>query len=132
MSFAARAGFHRAVEYALDVGVAAGWERTRGLAASLREMLSTLHGVAVRDRGSVLGGLVTFTVEGTTPTVVQADLRPRGINVSTSTRASAVLDMTERGLEEVVRASVHYYNTSQELETFVGHIARLAADAQRG
>jgi selenocysteine lyase/cysteine desulfurase len=30
--------------------------------------------------------------------------------------ASARLDFGERGLDEVVRSSVHYYNSSEEIE----------------
>ena len=132
MSQAARAGFHRAVEYALDVGVAAAWDRLHGLAEMLRTMLTEVPGVTVTDRGRVRGGLVTFTVDGTTASAIRSDLRPRKIHVSTSTRSSALLDMSQRGLDEVVRASVHYYNTEDELDTLVGHISRLARAAQRG
>lgn len=132
MSFAARAGFRRAVDYALDVGVDEGWDRLRDLAEGLRSRLSAIRGVTVRDRGTVRGGLVTFTVDGTTATDIQRDLRARNVNVSTSTRASALLDMSARGLDEVVRASVHYYNTEDELEVFTGNIARLTEAGQRG
>lgn len=132
MSFAARAGFHRAVEYALEVGVVAGWERLHRLAETLRGMLAGIPGVRVTDRGQLRGGLVTFTVEGVTASAIRSDLRPRGVHVSTSTRDSALLDMSQRGLDEVVRASVHYYNTEAELDVLTGHIARLARSAQRG
>ena len=60
-------------------------------------------------------------------TEIKDDLSRHRVNVSTSTRSSAVLDMDRRHLDEVVRASVHYYNTDEELEAFVGHIERLAA-----
>ena len=126
MNFAARAGFHRAVEYALEVGVAAGWERIRDLAASLRKSLREIAGVTVTDRGRLCGGLVTFTVDAVVASRVKMILRARGVNVSTSTTASAYLDMHGRGLDEVVRASVHYYNTGDELDRFAGEIASLA------
>jgi selenocysteine lyase/cysteine desulfurase len=37
------------------------------------------------------------------------------VNVSVSRASSARFDLPERGLPEVVRASVHYYNTDEEL-----------------
>jgi selenocysteine lyase/cysteine desulfurase len=35
--------------------------------------------------------------------------------------------MEQRGLEEIVRASVHYFNTEDDLDTAVGVISGLAA-----
>jgi selenocysteine lyase/cysteine desulfurase len=46
-------------------------------------------------------------------------LRARGINVSISTKYSSRLDMDSRGLDTVIRASVHIYNTEDELDRFV-------------
>ena len=43
-------------------------------------------------------------------------LATAGINVSVSAAASAQFDLPARGLAEVVRASVHYYNTDAELD----------------
>ena len=127
MPMAAKVGMGRAIEYALDVGVEAGWERLRALAAGLRSKLEEIRGVTVTDRGTVLGGLVTFTVDGITASEMAADLARHAVNVSTSTRSSAVLDMDRRGLDEVVRASVHYYNTEDELDELASHVARYAA-----
>ncbi len=127
MPMALKIGFGRAVEYALDVGIEAGWERVHALAHRLRSLLASLAGVTVTDRGTVLGGLVTFTVDGVAASDIKTELSRHRINVSTSTRASAVLDMDRRHLDEVVRASVHYFNTDEELERFVDHIERIAA-----
>lgn len=127
MPIAQKLGFGRAVDYALDVGVEAGWHRLRGLAQRLRSMLAAIPGVEVTDRGTVLGGLATFTIGDVAASQVKTELSRLGINVSTSTRASAVLDMERRQLDEVVRASVHYYNTDEELDLLVGHVERIAA-----
>lgn len=126
MPMAQKLGFGRAVDYAMEVGVEAGWERLRALAEGLRLSLAAIPGVTITDRGTTLGGLVTFTVDGATAADIKTELSRHRINVSTSTRSSALLDMDRRRLDEVVRASVHYYNTYDELEAFVDHIERIA------
>ncbi|NND04667.1 MAG: aminotransferase class V-fold PLP-dependent enzyme, partial [Acidimicrobiia bacterium] len=60
----AKVGLAVAARYAAAVGPDATWERIESLAGSLRSMLNSVPGVATRDRGSVQGGIVTFTVAG--------------------------------------------------------------------
>jgi selenocysteine lyase/cysteine desulfurase len=47
---------------------------------------------------------------------VRKALAGRGVNVSVSRESSSRFDLPERGLAEAVRASLHYYNTDEELE----------------
>lgn len=42
----------------------------------------------------------------------------KGINTTVSLAKHARLDMGSLELDEVVRASVHYYNTEEEIERF--------------
>ena len=42
------------------------------------------------------------------------------MNVTISTVESTRFDMEARGLNEIVRASVHYYNDEAEIERFCG------------
>lgn len=116
---AARLGMGTAVDYALAVGVAEGWERLRALAEELRGRLGAMSGVRVADTGGVKGGIVTFGVEGVDVRALQVALRERGINVTVSTFAHPVLDAVDRVGAGLVRASVHYYNTEDEVERFV-------------
>ncbi len=55
-------------------------------------------------------------------------MRERGVNVSTSTRASTLLDAAARNLPTLVRASPHYYNTEDE----IAQTAELVAAIVRG
>jgi selenocysteine lyase/cysteine desulfurase len=59
---------------------------------------------------------VTFTCQGHGAGEVMQRLKEQGIAVRVSERSSTLIDMERRGLEELVRASVHYYNTEEEIE----------------
>ena len=120
---AGRLGLRAAVRYALKVGLGNIKTRITSLADTLRAELATLPGVTVRDLGRIKSGIVTFTLAGEEPRAVQARLRKAGINVSVSSKTSAQLDFTRRGLTQVVRASIHYFNTEDEIARFCDTLA---------
>ncbi len=123
---ATRLGLGVAIEYALALGLKSIERRVQSLAALLREQLAATKGVTVRDLGRVRSGLVTFTCDSHSPEEVMQRLRANGIAVRTVERASARIDMEQRGLDELVRASVHYYNTEAEIERLCQAIRRIS------
>jgi len=108
-------GLGVAADYALDLGMENIHARIVALAADLRTSLAAVPGVTVRDIGTQKCGITTFTKDGVTPDEIKAALANRAINVSVSRRGSTRIDMENRGLDEVVRASVHYYNDADEI-----------------
>jgi len=124
-NYAARLGLGAAVDYALDLGLDAIWERVRQLAAGLRQALGAMPGVVLRDIGAVQCGIVTFTKEGVAADRIKAALSEKGINVSVSRPSSTLLDATRRGLPPVVRASVHYYNDEAEIERLLQAVSAI-------
>ncbi len=122
-SYATKLGLAAAVDYALGWGLEAIADRVQGLAASLREQLVAIPGVDVHDRGVEKCGIVTFTVAGEPAAAVAQRLSAGGVNVSVTPVTYSRLDLGARGLDAVVRASVHYYNTQAELERLVGIVA---------
>lgn len=112
-----------AVDYALDWGMDAIYERNLHLAGLFRDQLAATAGVTVRDLGSNPGAIVTFTADQLPADVLKQRLAGHGINVTHSTVFSTRLDMEHRGLDAVVRASLHYYNTEQEIDRFMGALA---------
>ncbi|WP_044874388.1 aminotransferase class V-fold PLP-dependent enzyme [Pseudomonas sp. LFM046] len=125
---AAKLGFGAAVDYALAVGIEPMWARIQGLADYLRTGLQQVNGASNRDRGAVRSGIVSFTLDGHAPRQIQQHLaaEARRINVSMSSAGSTLLDMTERGLNAVVRASVHAYNTEAEIDLLLEALDRIA------
>ena len=117
-NFAARIGLGVAIDYALQWDMAVLWRRIKTLAYTLRTRLSPLPGVIVRDRGATQCGIVTFTVENKDPQEIKAALSQQQINVTVTPRRGTLLDMEARGLESMVRASAHYYNSEEEIERF--------------
>jgi cysteine desulfurase/selenocysteine lyase len=124
--YAAKAGLARAVDYALEWGVAEIWQRVHELGERLRASLDELDGVTIRDAGALRCGIVTFDVAERTAQEVKDELAREQINVTVSATSSAVIDSLERGLPDLVRASVHYYNTDEELDRLVDCV-RIAA-----
>ena len=122
---AAVVGLGVAIDYAMQWGLDAIWQRVRALADDLRTRLAALPGVFVHDRGRVQCGIVTFSIEGSDPAAIQHLLSEQQINVTVSLRKFTLLDLDARGLESMVRASVHYYNSEEEVERFVQTIERL-------
>ncbi|HZS78043.1 MAG TPA: aminotransferase class V-fold PLP-dependent enzyme [Ktedonobacteraceae bacterium] len=124
-NIAGKIGLGIAIDYALEWGLDAIWRRVKTLAYQLRTHLSPIPGVIVRDRGITQCGIVTFTVEDQDPDDIRKALAQFNINVSVTRRASTLLDMEVRGLESMVRASVHYYNSEEEIERFCKTLASL-------
>ncbi len=117
---APRLGLGVAIEYALALGLERIERRVQAMAALLRERLAEVKGVKVRDLGRLRCGIVTFTYEPHPAAEVMRWMKDHGIAVRTIERSSTRLDMEQRGLDELVRASVHYYNTEAELEKLCG------------
>jgi selenocysteine lyase/cysteine desulfurase len=128
-SIAGRIGLGIAAEHALEWGLEAIADRNRHLADGLRARLAEVRGVTVRDRGAQLCAITTFTVDGVTPTEAAGHLRAQGTNVRSASVTFAQLDLGARGLDAVVRASVHYVNTDDELDRFTEQVRALALSA---
>jgi selenocysteine lyase/cysteine desulfurase len=124
-NYAGKLGLGVAIDYALGWGLEAIRDRVYALAAGLREGLAALPGVSVHDLGAERCGIVTFRSSRRPAAEIQQALAALAINVSTTSVLGTRLDMEQRGLDRLVRASVHYYNSEDEVARFVWAVASL-------
>jgi selenocysteine lyase/cysteine desulfurase len=111
---AGQIGLGVAADYASALGLDAIERRVTTLAARLRDALAERPGITVLDRGEKRSGLVTFTVDGHEASDLKPALREQGINVSVTD--GSVQHYDPHVVPAAIRASVHYYNTDEEMD----------------
>ncbi len=116
-----------AIDYALSWGLDEIQQRIYPLAENLREKISQIDGVHSTDEGIEKCGIITFTADQLEPVAIKQALSEKRINVSTSKGSGSLVSFQERGLKEVVRASVHYFNTDEEIDYFVDTLKKVIA-----
>lgn len=125
-NYATVIGTKVAIEYCLSVGVKKIQQQVQWLSGMMREGLADIPNVRVLEQGLELGALVTFYIDGGDPVQIVQALAARKINVVPSYRAFAVLDFDDKGVQWAVRASPHYYNTVEEVGSFLAAVEAIA------
>ncbi len=118
-------GIGKASEYATQLGTQNIENRCLELGNYFRERLQSLHKVTVQDPGKRKSALVTFSVEGMKSEVLSSQLKERKINTNWVPATRALLDFPKRKISDVVRASLHYFNTYQEIDQFIDELKGL-------
>ncbi|HID85730.1 MAG TPA: aminotransferase class V-fold PLP-dependent enzyme [Anaerolineales bacterium] len=118
-NLAGKVALEAAMAYAMRWGLEAIREWVFTLGEMLRQRLRQVPGVRVTDVGAQKSGIVTFVPGARSAAEVRDRLRRQGIHVSVSRGSGSLVLFRELALREVVRASVHYYNTEEEVERFV-------------
>jgi len=122
-----------ALEYALNMDIKGwAWPRIASLAAALRRRLESISPrTRVYDLGSESDGsqcgIVTFSIDGVAPAAIKKHLIENRMYVAVSPPSSTLLDSRRRGLSDdgLLRASVSYFNTEEEINKFVNCLAKL-------
>jgi selenocysteine lyase/cysteine desulfurase len=123
--FAGKAALGVAIDYALGWGIENIQARVYALAAMLRQKLAGLDGVRVTDEGVEQCGIVTFLADQMSAGAIKSALAARQINVTTPRGSGSLVSFQQRGLTELVRASLHYYNTEAEIDIFIDTLQKI-------
>lgn len=127
--FGGKVALGSAIDYALGWGLEAIRDRIYSLATKLRRRLAQIDGVTVTDEGVEQCGIVTFMAAQCSAMAIKQAMAAEQINVSTSSPGGTMVSYQQRGLTEVVRASVHYFNTEQEIDHFVTMLQRILSQS---
>jgi cysteine desulfurase/selenocysteine lyase len=126
-----RLGLIAAARYALELGIQTIAEEVSARASLTRRLLAELPGVSVHDLGEEQCGIVSFAVDGHTAEEVRDYLWDNGVVVSVTYDTSTQYDMTRRGIEKLVRASPHYFVSTDEIERFAEILSGLTPRAAK-
>ena len=118
-------GLGAAVNYAMAIGLDRIEARVQMLAARLRAKLAEIEGVKVTDTGTIQSGLVLFVHDMVPATRLVSQLAAHNVVARMSPRFGTRLDRKLSALDDLVRASVHYYNTEEEVDRFCDVLAEL-------
>jgi selenocysteine lyase/cysteine desulfurase len=114
-----------AIDYALGWGLQPVSERIEELAGVLRRELADIDGVSVTDPGLQKCGIVTFHAAQAPAEQLQQQLAARQINSSVVPFSANPVSAARLRQPPLLRASLHYYNTSEEIERFVAALRQL-------
>lgn len=122
-STAVAMGFLAAVSEAPDpVGI-----DNAARAAELSALLAGVPGIDIINPGRRQSGIVTFRHDRVPAADITSALRDGGINVWTIAGAHTPQYMLSREVTTAVRASVHWYTTAEQLETFGALLCRITS-----
>ncbi len=127
--YAGQLGLGVAIDYALGWGLESIATRIATLAGRLRTELQLIPGVSLADLGLKRCGIVTFYTDQLAAGELQKKLAEKRINVSRVPFSANPVQAEQRQLPELVRASLHYYNSDEELEYFLDILGSLLKNA---
>lgn len=128
-SVALRLGLGKAMEQALENGIANIQSELGRKSTRLRHALASVTGVRVMDLGNHKSASVTFTVDGLTCASVKQNLAGQNIAIGMNGREYTPFDLDIRGISELLRASVHLSTTDNEIESLVEAIRQMLSEA---
>lgn len=124
---AAKLGLALATEEINQIGIESIWKRVQSLASMLRSKLSEVESITVTDLGVQKCGIITFISSKVSCEQIKDKLLTYNINTVVAVKNGTLIDMSKRNLDSVVRASIHYYNTEEEIDKFVVCLSKIVS-----
>jgi cysteine desulfurase / selenocysteine lyase len=113
----------KAFEYLESIDMVAAERHERELAKYAEDMLDTFEGLQIIGEAKNKTSVVSFSVKGIHPFDIGTLLDKQGIAVRTGHHCTQPL-MDFYGIPGTVRASFAFYNTKEEIDTFVAGVER--------
>jgi cysteine desulfurase / selenocysteine lyase len=113
----------KAFEFLESIDMAAAERHERELAKYAEDMLDTFEGLQIIGEAKNKTSVVSFSLKGIHPFDIGTLLDKQGIAVRTGHHCTQPL-MDFYGIPGTVRASFAFYNTKQEIDTFVEAVER--------
>ena len=118
-AYALLKGSTEALVYLLNLGIGNVQKRNEMLTQDLRNKLISIPRIELLDRGSRQCSIVTFSPNVYSEQAAKAYFRTKKINIHITTKSSALIDFQEKHVDWVIRVSPHYYNSEEEINSFV-------------
>lgn len=122
---AARLAFSEAVAYAIELGMEQIETHVCEMGDQLRSLLMDIPRINLLDLGKKRCGIVSFNMDGFDADELVDQMHHSGINLNVSPARHTLIDMNRRGIDSLVRASVHYTNTTEEMERFAQRLREI-------
>jgi cysteine desulfurase/selenocysteine lyase len=113
----------KAFEFLASIDMDAAERHERELAKYAEDMLDTFEGLQIIGEAKNKTSVVSFSMKGIHPFDIGTLLDKQGIAVRTGHHCTQPL-MDFYGIPGTVRASFAFYNTKEEIDTFVGAVER--------
>jgi selenocysteine lyase/cysteine desulfurase len=118
-NFSAKYGLSLAIAHLNQLGIEQVQSKIKEVANYCRTRLGSLAHIEVMDTGTFKSGIITFISTKSSAEEIMLSLASHQVNVSVIVEGSSLFDLQDRVINEAVRASVHYYNTLDEVDTFI-------------
>ncbi len=118
-------GLGAAFDYALGLGIDQISDRVSSLSAYVRAGLKEISGVTPTCQPAASAAIITFNKKGLTASDIKALMEKQGIATQVASVVHTRLDLEARGIDTTARVSPHYYNTTEELDSFLNALDML-------
>lgn len=131
-AIAGRLGLGVAIDQAIGRGMPATEEWLSAAGRSLRAALSQVDGVTVAEPVDTASAIVTFVVDRVEAGEVVSELAAHRVRLVSVPATHGQWDLGDRGIQAVVRASIHVYNDENDMAALVERVTDIARARRAG